>query len=279
MTILLFHPGRHDRACGGVRRWRRCADGHRRAFLVADGTAVSGSQRSTLKRKRGRLAFWGEWEADAIVWPLPNALSKALPNGYLEPRLQRRTTYTALQNTDPLVLGGPFVWSICGQPSYVGLRSLERGDVVLFGSQLSGDFVLDTVLVIAERFTYHLPNWRSGIPRRVRRKSVEIATLGPLAALSPATCTNAGPFSLYVGATPDDPVDGRFSFVPGQLIQGTPTAFKRPVIYRTRQTQGVSYQAPLGWEEVVDIVLSANLVLGTQLDEPPLVPNHPQPSP
>ena len=29
-------------------------------------------------------------------------------NGYLEPRRQRRTTYRALQNTDPLVLGGPF---------------------------------------------------------------------------------------------------------------------------------------------------------------------------
>jgi predicted nucleotidyltransferase len=62
-----------------------------------------------------------------------------------------------LRNTDPFVFGGKFMYTLCQQYKKekhtstltpTKLHSLEKGSVILFGSRLNHDFVLDTVFVV-----------------------------------------------------------------------------------------------------------------------------------
>ncbi len=52
------------------------------------------------------------------------------------------------QNTDPLVFGDHFLYSNCRQRQNGKMRDLAHGSLVLFGSKLGGQFVLDTLFVV-----------------------------------------------------------------------------------------------------------------------------------
>lgn len=85
-------------------------------------------------------------------------------------------------------------------------------------------------------------------------------------------------FRLYLGATPDQPVEGMFSFVPCRAV-GAEVAFARPllefsdVIKPNLRMQARVIQMPLPeieqvWQEVVAQITTANLALATQLRLP-----------
>ena len=88
-------------------------------------------------------------------------------------------------------------------------------------------------------------------------------------------------FRLYVGATPDDPVEGMFSFFPAMPAHGD-AGFPRPLLDLPSEYFNLrSWQAPKGsrrertseelrglWKSLVAQVRETGLVLGTHAAMP-----------
>lgn len=300
--IQLHHPGgfpqkggRHTRDCGACwhfscidrrSRTRRrvragaagcggsCSSGcgghqHQRKFLQLDGRwiAEDGTEQS------GELWAWGEWEAESsLVREFERAELDPRQSPYLwRPRYQPKTDYWGLHNTDPFIFGPQFLYSNCGQlddASNSALRHLAPGSVVVFGSRFKGEWVLDTVLVVARRRSYRAREARlafQGLPKAF----LEVAA-GPI-----ADNRARQSFALYHGATPQRCVDGMFSFFPARPAGGE-SGFRRPCIelpsaYFNRglrrshkQTRDAARKDLVWlWESLVSQVRDSGLVLGT----------------
>jgi len=253
--VQFMHPGSEPTVdAPNSKRWN--TEEHCRSFLLTRGRYSVGPDDRT--GCESRLLFWGEWEAPSRAYQLPSGPANAVhvpcsPRYLAEPRLQ---------NTDPFVFDGPFIYSCCKQMRRDGrttyLRSLERGDIVLFGSHRSGSFVLDTVFVVRDSVLYSPHTAETELGFRVPRSFVE-ATLKPLtpqftdapvdveedAACGPAdwreedehrwcarpTRAPGSKLRLYWGATPSDPVDGMFSFSPAAVYDNDRRmAFPRPAL-------------------------------------------------
>jgi hypothetical protein len=157
-----------------VKPWNTIENDHVRCFLM-----VPGAFRRTLDgpvEGTDRLLFWGAWEAPARGielghGPVRMAFVPIPPDFPDQP---------GLHVTDPFVFDGPFLYSCCQQKDKPFLRNLERGDVMLFGSRLDGNFVLDTVFVVAGSESYETYAGPEELGAKVPRPFVE-ATLKPLA--------------------------------------------------------------------------------------------------
>jgi hypothetical protein len=233
------------------------------------------------------VTLWGEWEPPSRVtkrWrPEPD-----LPTYLHEPLLSPLPDRPKLQNTDPMVFGRAFRYSNCkqwhekhGKPR--GLQDLEPGSVILFGSKREGfvEFVLDAVLVVGSPGRPYAPRNPDALADEsfLRQTIVEpLRTFGDRA--------RGWAFTLLSGATPDDPVEEMYSFVPCKPIgDDGPQQFNRPVIdlprfinprnwraqagYTTRDRVPIS-DARDAWTEVVRQVRGQGCSLGFDLAEPPL---------
>ncbi len=197
-----------------------------------------------------------------------------------------------LHNTDPFIFGDRILYSNCRQPSSSRLRSLDRGSVIAFGSSKTGQWLLDTVLVVADSVDYS-PAWaRSDLAGLVPETFLDV-TGGPLQDNSgDAACTPApkrpsscggrvsrdpdATLRLYRGAIPADPVHGMFSFFPA-MPAGGDEGFPRPGVelpqsyFNRRVRQGHKQSCDLAeqelvqlWESLAAQVHDAGLVLGTR---------------
>lgn len=298
--VQFMHPGPQPAHQGpGTKPWN--TGDHRRSFLVAPGTfnaSLSGPS-----ERAPRLSFWGEWEAPAMGVPLTGG--GAVHTAFV-PQPVAFPERAGLQNTDPFVFDGPFIYSCCKQVRKDGtatyLRDLHRGDVVLFGSNLGGSFVLDTVFVVADSVRYGIRTGPTTLVGRVAPSFIE-ATLKPLA-FTDGTTDGEGPrgtcgiegwddedersschplagkpeveYRLYWGATPEARVDGMFSFAPARPASNPLVAFTRPIIndfispamntgFRECLGGGRERANPVkeAWTHIAELVLAAELVLGT----------------
>jgi hypothetical protein len=278
--VQLPHPGpEHVPGPGGRRLWgySRKRNPHRRTFLQSRGVyryAVEGSD------LQGDVAFWGEWEGEAqVIRDLeptafgPRWLCQPNPLGPPPPSDAGRP-----QNTDPFVWGDAIVYTACRQDRNAKLRNLGRGAVVLFGSSLSGAFVLDTVLVVTGYVDHNLHdlNFRTELVGIASPENMRM-TLEPWYSSGIETT-----FRFYVGATPEHPVNGMFSFVPCRPVEGLGDGFARPAIdlgrfIKPRLSMQARTSAALDadriaelWRRVADQVLASDeqLALATRLDLP-----------
>lgn len=308
-VIQFFYPCRQPEPSDSVKPWNR--QGRTRSFLVVSG--VTRRRPSEAGSRRARLGAWGEWEAPALAIrtgaPVaPFAFEPCLPTYPLRLEPGERAVGRAgeppppLQDTDPFIFDGPFLYSTCKQVKKGGaptkLRELERGDVVLFGSKLDGGFALDKVFVVASSTRYRPSTALSDLRHRVPRSFVE-ATLKPLAAKRWFPGKAGGMFAcptefgeadeaaacgapsgegydtelrLYWGATPEEPVNGLFSFVPARDMARSVEPFPSPrldfpflssSLDRAWRDLSSAISARRAWELVVDRVLSSGLELGT----------------
>jgi hypothetical protein len=224
----------------------------------------------------GGLHFWGEWEPESHIaetWPRDgNFMPRALHEPYW-------TSQEYLLDTDPWVWGETFVWSDCRQLHGPGglrdtpLRHLQRGDVVLFGSTTGsgwkyfpGSFVVDTVFVVgsAEPWT---PAGGADVNDAFTACVVDPLTREP---------ARDRERTLYRGATPDEPVDGMYSFVPAARTG----RFERPALEHPfinpsswrvpygSATDRTSIEVRKAWRSVRQQVRAAGLQLGTSFDIP-----------
>ena len=283
------HPGgEHEPDHSGKVGWHKFRDPHKRKFMQVCGEWIDEDD----NRHSGNLRAWGEWEPESQVIPAFKS-QKRDPHDpcYLwEPYWVPKNSYRGLHNTDPFIFGDCFLYSNCGQsaPNKKGLKHLDRGSVIAFGSgkKVNGDWkwVLDTVLVVKKSFPYDPLNPCKGLAGKVPDEFLEV-TGGPLTndpkLKKSADNGKAQEFRLYQGAIPDDPVDGMFSFFPAIPDDGD-SCFPRPDVTLDNDFFTASNtQAPKGagrnlspdtirslWCSLVTQVRKAGLVLGTRAEMP-----------
>lgn len=263
------HPGReHAMPASGRRTWKLGSEAHKRTFLQSSGTY---RRAATGDDQRGEVAFWGEWEGgvDLVTeveqvpggprWlcrPAPRAVAPMSSDG------------TPPQNTDPFVWGDAIRYTFCRQPGNGKLRRLGRGSVILFGSSVQHRFVLDTVLVVAGWIEHAK---RSDLAGQAEETYVR-ATIDPMYGWGEDDRT----YRLYFGATPDEPVNGMFSFVPCRPAAGSRSGFARPSVeleglinpnarMQARMLDADPERIPELWQVVVESVRSEGLALATRL--------------
>ena len=243
-----------------------------RKFLLSAGRSLDSQEQA-----RGKpLVFWGEWEAPSWVverWPREGQLPRALQ----VPVWERPPTSNYRLNTDPWVFGEAFRYSNCKQlTSYKNpsaLQELTPGSVILFGSKLRGEFVLDTVFVVEEAECYaphHPPE---------TDEAFRVCTIESL------TTDGSGEyrFTLYRGATFDKPMKGMYSYVPCRDAARPDARFARPTVSLPGYINPASGQSPSGaksrltieqafqqWDSVREQVLLARCELGVSFETPRL---------
>ncbi|HTS05573.1 MAG TPA: hypothetical protein VMP68_08325 [Candidatus Eisenbacteria bacterium] len=225
--VQFIHPGAEHEPGGNMSmEWNRHA--HKRKFVEIAGRC----QRQEVVFD-GPLRFWAEWEPESRATPISQPLEHE-PHFVQRLFYVRPNSYTGRQNTDPFVFGG-FFYTGCQQNTCRGatqLRFLKRGSVILFGSWVDDQFVLDTVFVVDKWEDHNAHDF-------LRLKDLVPQTFWDVA-LQPwyqhndcaGSRVNPAPSScrLYWGATSGKPVDGMFSFFPCMLADQAPRGFARPAI-------------------------------------------------
>ena len=275
--VQFSHPGReHEPDLGGGKGWNTYASPHARKFMEFRGswTEEDGSVRSS------SLRAWGEWEAESgLVCKLNQPSKSSLYPRYLWcPYYIPKDNYERLHNTDPFIFGDRFLYSNCKQRKVSGLAHLGRGSVIAFGSgrKIAGErrWLLDTVLVVADSLEYAAAEAHQVLADAAPEAFLTV-TGGPIVDNEKAS------FRLYMGATPNDPIDGMFSFFPAMPAEGD-VGFPRPLIdLQSQYFNPRSWQTPKGlrrertseelcviWKSLVGQVRKAGLVLGTHAIPP-----------
>jgi hypothetical protein len=272
-AIVQFpHPGPEHVPKGDWMPWNT-ATNHRRKFMISRGTLLD----SEGYKDETDVVFWGEWEPPSHVvhrWPTARGLPTVLHRPCVsEPPLGPR------QNTDPWVFGDAFLYSNCKQlnarprRSPSALQRLDHGSIILFGSASYGRFVLDTLLVVGEVVGSFTP-LDSGMDFD---PTFQLCTVDSLTTDDTATAS----LTLFRGATPENPIESMFSFVPCMEATDTRQRFERPAIHLPGVINPTSKQSPSGakvarslaarqeaWAAVVDQVQAAGLSLAAKLALP-----------
>ena len=252
----------------GVRPWKGGHEDHGRTFLKSPGSY----RRSPMDEDRhGEVVYWAEWEGAV-------SLVRRLEGGGRSPRWLCRADRSAPpplsndgappQNTDPYVWGDTMRYTYCRQDKNGKLRRLGRGSVILFGSSVQHQFVLDTVLVVAGWIEHRASADLAGITDQAHMR----ATIEPMYGWRDTGLT----YRLYIGATPADPVDGMFSFVPCRPASSSDVGFARPAIrlnglinpntrMQARMLDVPDSRIPELWQSVSYGVCAGGLSLATQL--------------
>ena len=250
-------------------------------------------------RQAGALQAWGEWEPESeVVARLnPPGGDPRYPRYLWRPFYVPKKDYRGLHNTDPFIFGPEFLYSNCCQCNESGptsLTRLDRGSVIAFGSgktvNRGKEWMLDTVFVVRDFTDYAVANVRVALQDWVPATFMDV-TGGPLAdnaggcpedLSTSGSCASTGErFRLYRGATPDDPVEGMFSFFPASPA-GDASGFPRPFIHLSREYFNPAFwRGPKGlrrrrtldelrrlWQQLREQVHEVGLVLGTHAELP-----------
>jgi hypothetical protein len=273
-VVQFMHPGNEHRVNkDGWTPWNH--GNHCRKYMVTSGQSVGHNG----EIEDSGLLFWGEWEAPSrrvFHWEEETGL----PENLVVPCFPGHArASTGLQNTDPYVFGNQFKYTLCKQSRRTGaptfLTNLAPGTLLLFGSKVSQEFLLDTAFVVSTGVIHNANNWSqelSDLSDVYRAVTLEPMYWDPNT--KPETT-----FQLYTGATPDNPNEGMFSFFPCLKETQEPQRFARPRIdlpgivnhslmmgsKRTPMSPDVISET---WQRVKQQVLEQGLRLGTFAEEP-----------
>lgn len=238
----------------GIKEWN--IGNHRRKFMIAEGQYVIGGALSVPQE----LLFWGEWEPDSKIVATYSVSDPVIFPTYLHSpflRLDKKgkvikfnsklTTppiacctgklsptcskvCNQFENTDPFVFGDCFYYSLCKQETFVSMRSLDVGSIILFGSTISAKrggpyFALDTVFVVGEKQTYTVDNYKKSLAHFVPSNYDGIMGFNAL--------TTKFQFTCYKGATFNAPINGMYSFVPCKPAKNPRSGFSRVMLKET----------------------------------------------
>ena len=277
--VQFIHPGgEHRPDAGNFKDWIALNTPHARKFIQLRGRWVEhdGSTHS------GDLYAWGEWEAQSeLLRPLGGSRAGGYPQHLWRAyyRVPADGRFDGLRNTDPFIFGGRFLYSNCQQPARPGLRNLGRGSVIVFGSYKAHQWILDTVLVVAGS----VPYTASQADRELEDLAPDVEVPEAFLDVTAAPLASEGwdgEFRLYWGATPNDPVDGMYSFFPASPADDGP-GFARPAIeldghYFTKKLPRNHKRRPASletldslWRSLVEQVHDEGLVLGVHAAPPP----------
>lgn len=232
--VQFIHPGIENLPAKGNKSdlipWNH--GNHRRKFLCAQGQYVS----------RGRLieeelTFWGEWEPQSRITRITNPKEDGCsPHVIHRPALDLTEMVKDgkgryRQNTDPFVFHEQFLFRCCQQRRKTGptqLSHLLPGSVVLFGSRVNGLFAVDTVFVVGDYRDYC--DELGGMDFDPGLKDyAEIVGIG-LGMNEPGWKKDGSQMRLYYGASPVNPYEGMYSFVPCKPLKGNERGCARPTL-------------------------------------------------
>lgn len=203
-VILLPHPkGERAPARPSICEWPKADAEHRRKFLRAEGSWVD----SNGSAGTDWLEFWTEYEAPTRTESLPELEDLDLA-GVLPRYVHEISTDigSPTLNSDPWVFRPGFVWTICRHRHAAGVNP---GDLVLFGSSVDGEWVVDTVMTIDCRLK-SIDEAQFDLPYR----ECVLSTL-PVKGLQP-----------FIGSSFLS-LDRPFSFVPARIASAGHAAFAR----------------------------------------------------
>ena len=245
--------------------------------MCLDGSWLDGT---TIRN--GSLWAWGEWEAESRVLRRLLQPEPQYPGLLWAPYYVRPSEFTCLHNTDPFIFDG-FYYTDCKQDSMNAIRRVAQGSVIIFGSVLNNEWVMDTLLVIMKSVEHTHDNYKENLKGIVPDAYWDV-TLGP---------TYEGQEhekrfrtrTLHIGATYLEPLDGMYSFFPAIAARAGP-GFKRPKIeldskYFNRKLlqggKGTARTAPSIslsemrklWSSIKDQVIAQGLSLGLSACAPP----------
>lgn len=282
--VQFIHPGlEHVPDSATARSWN--TDMHRRKFLQQPGRCLAALDATPIAAD---LGFWGEYEPPTrLLKPFANPVPDGPQFLFAPAPVPFHPHDPPLMNTDPFVFGDRFFYSICKQNNRRGptaMQRLARGSVILFGSgKHRSQFVVDTVFVVADYVDWDLANFRERLQDVVPPEYFH-STLEPIAyEMKVRDLSPSQTFRLYIGATPDRPFEGMFSFFPCLPAKdGAARGFARPSIRRAgtitdnlTQGQRMNPQPDVAsvralWTDVARQVLGQGLHLGVHADLPKL---------
>ena len=204
------------------------------------------------------LIFWGEWEPQSHVTRINSNVQKDFPHYIHEPELDLKVPTQIdgrlRQNTDPYVFADAFYYRCCKQISggkRTQLSYLKKGSIILFGSTIHQNteeayFGVDTVFVVGDHREYDSKNYEQQLKGFTPELYAEIVGIGKIVeddgetalsqpvsgsrggSCSPSSYTTVEPtLRCYSGATPEQNVNGMYSFVPCKLYEDGTTGFER----------------------------------------------------
>ena len=233
-----------------------------------------------------KLWAWGEWEPGSTLIRKLDAPDRWHPRYLWEPHHVQEPSYKGLHSTDPFIFGDPFLYSSCHQANYPKLKQLAPGSVIAFGSGSGCGWMLDTVFVVRKYIDYEVDGRWTKLEGKVPEEFLHV-TGGPMLANYGQGCSPEGcapgyeKLRLYLGASPEKPVNGMFSFFPAKLADGD-QGFRRPFIsledecfnrgnWRTPKGQNIGRSpAELAnlWAQLVKQVQDQKLLLGSYAELP-----------
>jgi hypothetical protein len=275
-VVQFMHPGQEHRVDkNGWTAWN--LKSHRRKYMVTRGQHLD----KNMQLNSSEQFFWGEWEGPSRSIFNWESTDKSLPNHLVVPEFPGSAMpVQGLQNTDPYIFGDAFKYTLCKQVNKNGSRSLLTrllpGTLVLFGSRVHEQFVLDTVLVIGEHSRKHsMANWETVL--HDSSAAYRSMTLEPT--YWDRNTSKSVPFTYYEGARFESQFNSTFSFAPCIPATNVPQQFARPAIHlpgiirnelmmNFKATQMSHTDINYWWKEVVSQIFANKLSLGVRFEEP-----------
>lgn len=258
--IQFTHPGGEhgaDSRSADRKSWNY--KNHKRKFLRAKGSVMENGKLLSNQD----LIFWGEWEPQSRVTRINSNVPKDYPHYIHEPELdldvEKCKDGRLRQNTDPYVFADAFYYRCCKQISggkRTQLSYLKKGSIILFGSTIyqtqkdKAYFGVDTVFVVGDYREYDSTNYKKQLKGFTPKLYAEIVGIGNTVeddnetalsqpvngscggSCSPSSYTTIEPtLRCYSGATPEQNVNGMYSFVPCKRYEDGTTGFERLKIH------------------------------------------------
>ena len=203
----------------GIRYWNELPS-HRRKFMKIKSSYINSLNDYNIKKSA--ITFWGEWEAHSKFEKITNTHSKDLPYYLHIPFLDDSEIANRVCNTDPFVFGKNFWYTNCKQGKNKFLRKLSPYSVILFGTERSNGFHLDTVYVVKKSYSQtELLKFAEKLPKQLRETNLLVHDL--------LTDKNKDYYRFYKGINFYDDKD-IFSYVPCKPYNTRLEPHGRPII-------------------------------------------------
>lgn len=282
-VVKLLHPGRervvHARSSNRDHQmdWGLSKYGHQRKFLTCEGRYI---HEIGQKPVPGQIMFWGEWEPPSLYkkYSCSHSLDIGYPYYVHTPLIRKLEKGKDVLNTDPYVFGRIFYYSCCQQKRLLARHGLSENSIILFGSCLGDQFILDTVFVVDKQ------------PAKAKdlTKTAQEAILAPFSRVCQKTdapgCGNTDGSEMFQGKMWSDSNTTMFSFFPCQPAKHN-MGFKRPAIKFLRKELNWSDTQKQGfacveletievnklWNKLAESVIDEGMFLGVHAAEPNLL--------
>ena len=251
--VLFFHPGsereviKHKDGFCPLPKERA----HTRKYIISRGKILKDKEEEKV------LGFWGEWEGTSKFTMVKEILKKENHPSALHHTLIKNFNKddTELKiSTDPLIMGNMFLYSNCQQDYIEELKTLDPGDVLLFGTgrksetsktkrkKIYDTFICDTVFIVRYRIdnikTSSKDDFEKSVISYLKKHKAPKSYIDNFERLKEWYYYNSiesledNKYSLYIGATYEDSYKGMYSFVPSVEVDllSHHIGFERPDI-------------------------------------------------